>query len=90
MAKTGDLPLEMRQKVLDTAARLFRDKGYAATTMREVADRAVGADRRHELARAVEHGSVLHRRAGADHDAAAGLRQSHLRRADPLVAPASR
>lgn len=35
----SDMPLEMRQKVLDTAARLFRDKGYAATTMREVADR---------------------------------------------------
>jgi len=28
-----------RQQVLDTAARLFRDKGYAATTMREVAER---------------------------------------------------
>jgi AcrR family transcriptional regulator len=29
----------MRQKVLDASAKLFRDKGYAATTMREVADR---------------------------------------------------
>jgi TetR/AcrR family transcriptional regulator, cholesterol catabolism regulator len=39
MARNRDMPLEMRQKVLDTAARLFRDKGYAATTMREVAER---------------------------------------------------
>jgi AcrR family transcriptional regulator len=29
----------MRQKVLDAAARLFRDKGYAGTTMRAVAGR---------------------------------------------------
>jgi TetR/AcrR family transcriptional regulator, cholesterol catabolism regulator len=34
-----DLRPEMRQKVLDAAARLFREKGYAGTTMREVADR---------------------------------------------------
>ena len=34
-----DLQPEMRQKVLDAAARLFREKGYAGTTMREVADR---------------------------------------------------
>jgi AcrR family transcriptional regulator len=34
-----ELPVEMRQQVLDTAAALFRDKGYAATTMREVAQR---------------------------------------------------
>jgi AcrR family transcriptional regulator len=38
MAGKSEIPPEMRQKVLDTAARLFRDKGYAATTMREVAD----------------------------------------------------
>ena len=37
--KDRDLPVEMRQQVLDTAAALFRDKGYAATTMREVAER---------------------------------------------------
>jgi TetR/AcrR family transcriptional regulator, cholesterol catabolism regulator len=35
----GDLRPEMRQKVLDAAARLFRDKGYAGTTMRDVAAR---------------------------------------------------
>lgn len=29
----------MRQQVLDASAKLFRDKGYAGTTMREVADR---------------------------------------------------
>jgi len=29
----------MRQKVLDAAARLFRDRGYAGTTMRAVAGR---------------------------------------------------
>lgn len=29
---------EMRQRVLDAAAKLFRDKGYAATTVREVAE----------------------------------------------------
>src|SRR5919206_272163 len=34
MQRNGEIPPEMRQKVLDTAARLFRDKGYAATTMR--------------------------------------------------------
>jgi TetR/AcrR family transcriptional regulator, cholesterol catabolism regulator len=31
--------LGMRQQALDAAARLFRDKGYAATTMRDVAQR---------------------------------------------------
>jgi len=30
---------EMRQKVLDAAARLFRERGYAATTVRDVANR---------------------------------------------------
>jgi len=30
---------EMRQQVLDAAAALFREKGYAATTMRDVAGR---------------------------------------------------
>jgi AcrR family transcriptional regulator len=39
MAPAIDLQPEMRQKVLDAAARLFRDKGYAGTTMREVAER---------------------------------------------------
>src|SRR5206468_7778402 len=38
MARPADLEPEMRQKVLDAAARLFREKGYAGTTMREVAD----------------------------------------------------
>ena len=33
-----------------------------------MADRAVGADDGLELARAVEHRAVLHRRAGADDD----------------------
>jgi TetR/AcrR family transcriptional regulator, cholesterol catabolism regulator len=37
--QAGDLRPEMRQKVLDAAARLFRDKGYAGTTMRDVAAR---------------------------------------------------
>ena len=41
----------------------------AAFEMREVADRAVGADVGLELARAMEHRAVLHRRARADHDA---------------------
>lgn len=39
MRGRGEISLEMRQKVLDTAERLFRDKGYAGTTMREVAKR---------------------------------------------------
>jgi AcrR family transcriptional regulator len=39
MAPTPDLRPEMRQKVLDAAARLFREKGYAGTTMRDVAER---------------------------------------------------
>jgi AcrR family transcriptional regulator len=39
MARRGDMLPEMRQRVLDAAARLFRDRGYAATTVREVADR---------------------------------------------------
>lgn len=39
MRRNGELPPEMRQKVLDASAKLFRDKGYAATTMREVAER---------------------------------------------------
>jgi len=39
MARRGEMLPEMRQKVLDAAARLFRDRGYAATTVREVADR---------------------------------------------------
>src|SRR5689334_12626068 len=37
--RAREMPVEMRQLVLDTAAALFRDKGYAATTMREVAER---------------------------------------------------
>jgi AcrR family transcriptional regulator len=37
--RTADLEPEMRQKVLDAAARLFREKGYAGTTMRDVAGR---------------------------------------------------
>ena len=36
---SSDLRPEMRQKVLDAAARLFRDRGYAGTTMRAVAGR---------------------------------------------------
>ena len=39
MARRSEMLPEMRQKVLDAAARLFRDRGYAATTVREVADR---------------------------------------------------
>lgn len=38
MSRNGDMLPEMRQKVLDAAARLFRDKGYAATTVRAVAE----------------------------------------------------
>jgi AcrR family transcriptional regulator len=37
--RAADLRPEMRQQVLDAAARLFREKGYAATTMRDVAAR---------------------------------------------------
>src|SRR5712671_3237089 len=39
MNKAQDIPPEMRQKVLDAAAKLFRDKGFAATTVRDVAER---------------------------------------------------
>ncbi len=39
MTAPSDIAPETRQKVLDTAAKLFRAKGYAATTMREIADR---------------------------------------------------
>jgi AcrR family transcriptional regulator len=39
VARTTDLRPETRQQVLDAAARLFRENGYAATTMRDVAAR---------------------------------------------------
>jgi AcrR family transcriptional regulator len=39
MDPASDLRPEMRQKVLDAAARLFRERGYAGTTMRDVAHR---------------------------------------------------
>lgn len=39
MTRIDDTMPEMRQRALDAAAKLFRDKGYAATTVREVARR---------------------------------------------------
>ena len=44
-----------------------------------MADRAVGAHNGLEVARAVEHGAVLHRRAGADDDPALVAAQHGLR-----------
>ena len=62
-------PVPIERAVLDDAA----------LEVREVADRAVGADDRLELAGAVQHRAVLHRRARADDDAALVAAQHRLR-----------
>jgi len=38
--RTSNLENESRRKILDVASKLFRDKGYAATTLRQIGDAA--------------------------------------------------
>lgn len=61
-AAGGDLPLPMREQILLSAARLFSHRGYASTTLRQIAQ-----------ASGIQAGSIYHHFDGKDEIAACVL-----------------